>query len=310
MNRTLRHRRGFTLVELLVVIAILGVLVSLTGAGIFQWVNSQRRRNSENAIRTVYQTLKSHWSEVVNDARKESIPTEVMNFAGNDPDRARVIWIKTRLIEAFPVRYAEVQVANPYASYPLAFIPAGKRRYMLSYQAALSGKTSPNDPAIESSVLLLQSLAMKRGSGPLNPDDLGSAAQIKTTDGMRAVVDGWSNSVYFVRFATSNAALNAANPTPNVDPLDPKGTILNSSWSGQGDATIMPASTKLARITAWYHAPNGATQAWYTVPVIASAGQDGQFGLNSASAPYDNFGVSNSGQEADNIYSYKIGGLP
>ncbi|MBX9678456.1 MAG: prepilin-type N-terminal cleavage/methylation domain-containing protein [Gemmataceae bacterium] len=310
MNRILRHRRGFTLVELLVVIAILAVLVGLTGAGIFQWINSQKRRNSENTLRTVYQTLKSHWSEVVSEARKEPIPTEVMNFAGNDPDRARVIWIKTRLIEAFPVRYAEVQVADPYLSYPLRFIPPGKRRYMLSYQAALSGKTSPNDPAIESSVLLLKSLGMKRGSGPLNADDLGTATQIKTSDGVRAIVDGWSNSVYFVRFATSNAALNAANPTPNVDPLDPKGTILSSSWSGQPDATVMPSSTKLARITAWYHAPNGATQAWYTIPVIASAGQDGQLGLNSAAAPFDNLGISNAGQEADNLYSYKLGGTP
>ncbi|MFO0863702.1 MAG: type II secretion system protein [Gemmataceae bacterium] len=295
-----QRRSGFTLIELLTVIAIIGVLGALVTAGVFQWINSQKVRNTESTIRAVYPTLRSHWGEVVADAKKEAIPDAIMTFAGGDPDRARVIWIKTRLMEAFPVRYSEVQ--NAYTSAPLNMIvPASRRRYMASYQVALNGKTSPNDPATESSILLLQALSVKRAGGSLPIDNLGNAAQIKTNDGMRALIDGWGTPIRFYRFATGNTALEASKPAPG-DPLDPKGTVLNPSWQ----------TTNGANFQAWYHRFNG-TSAWYSIPVLASAGKDGQFGLNAGTAaPYDDFSIdsANAGKETDNLYSYKLGATP
>src|SRR5438046_5796400 len=112
-----RRRDGFTFVELLVVIAILAVLMGLIVAGIFTTVDAQRRSNTEAAMRTVMQTLNKHWKFVVDQASKESpsLAAKILaggSIAANGDDanlqRAQAIWIKLRLMEAFPVCYAEV----------------------------------------------------------------------------------------------------------------------------------------------------------------------------------------------------------
>src|SRR5262245_17102356 len=112
MREPRRHRSGFTLLELLVVIAIIAILAALTLRGTFQVIESRHVSNTETMMRTVNQTLAKHWAQVEADARKETgIPQLVINLAKNDSglddmERARVIWIKFRLMEAFPISYA------------------------------------------------------------------------------------------------------------------------------------------------------------------------------------------------------------
>src|SRR5947209_1365248 len=115
-RRTPCQRDGFTFVELLVVIAILAVLMGLVVAGIFTTVESQRQSNTEAAMRTVMQTLDKHWKFVIDQAKKESPSLAAKILAGgtvaaNGDDanlqRAQAIWIKLRLMEAFPVRSEE-----------------------------------------------------------------------------------------------------------------------------------------------------------------------------------------------------------
>src|SRR5438045_3609129 len=95
-----RCRPGFTLVELMVVVAIIGVVVTLAATATFQVIARQRVANTELTIQKVNDALKAHWRAVIDQAKSEPIPDTILPgliaMAGNDPIRARLIWIKLR----------------------------------------------------------------------------------------------------------------------------------------------------------------------------------------------------------------------
>src|SRR5438132_1699501 len=155
-NSVSPRRRAFTLTELLVVIAIIAILTALTAAGYFYWIGSQQRRNSEQTLREVNKVLGQHWSYVYEEAKKETPSDAIKQLAGGDNARAQVLWIKARLIEAFPMTYNEVNNCPMYANIPVASIvppapaiPLNRRNYNASYVRALGGRTNAIDPTTE-----------------------------------------------------------------------------------------------------------------------------------------------------------------
>jgi prepilin-type N-terminal cleavage/methylation domain-containing protein len=136
---------GFTLIEMLVVLAIAGILVSLTAAAAFQVMVYQRVSNTETLIRSLDKALQQQWKAVILRANTENIPASVMTLAGGDQRRARVIWIKLRLKQEFPMNFHEAlqpnQAAGGVAIIPgadLPALPAYKAAYHNAYQAALA----------------------------------------------------------------------------------------------------------------------------------------------------------------------------
>src|SRR5688500_17839206 len=119
MRPTARHQRfgavrrpGFTVTEILVVISIIAVLAALTTAGISWAIGGRHNSNAQDAVRTIAKTVDQHWAHVVNEAKKEvGIPSAVVTLADGNMERAKVIWVKLRLMEAFPTTFAEV--SNP-----------------------------------------------------------------------------------------------------------------------------------------------------------------------------------------------------
>src|SRR5262249_41665762 len=110
------RRAGFTLVEVLVVLAILSILFTLAASATMQVVSSQRKNNTELTVSKVATALHQQWMAVIDQAKKEQIPepfysTTLLPVAGNDDQRARVIWIKLRLKQEFPMTFAEA--VNP-----------------------------------------------------------------------------------------------------------------------------------------------------------------------------------------------------
>jgi prepilin-type N-terminal cleavage/methylation domain-containing protein len=110
-HRGQSREAGFTLVELLIVIAIIVLLMSLTFGAAILVMGYQRQSNTETTIRTLYSALDHQWKAVIEAADKERIPANVVSMASagnfNDAKRARVIWRKLRLRQAFPMNYSE-----------------------------------------------------------------------------------------------------------------------------------------------------------------------------------------------------------
>ena len=293
-------RPGFTLVELLVTISIIAILGALLAGGVMSWMSSQARRNTEAEIRTLHNALLQHWDAVVTDAKNEkTIPPAIIAFADNNPERARIIWIKTRLMEAFPVNFAEIKGA--YASQPLSSIPLDKRRYMTNYLNALPAGYIIGPPGkTESAACLLMALGVNRGGIAHSPDLLRPFTRDTNNDKVLEFTDGWGEPLYFYRFATGNTELQLLNPAklppPNLDPLDQKG-LLGNGW----------VSANAAKFNAQVHTRMQGVNSWYAVPVLVSSGPNLVLGhAANTAAPYQDMSIASAKDADDNLYSFKI----
>lgn len=314
LRKRLPPRPAFTLVEMLVVIAIIAILSAITVGAVIKMTSAGKLSNTRSIMGSIDKTLKEHWAYVVAEAKKEtglSVPFAVMNATfGPDAtggDRNRIIWIKMRLMEAFPVSFAEV--ANPYP-YATGIIPTTMRKYNATYQQALAAKKAGTLATTESSACLLMSLAITRNGTSLSSDVLGTS-YVTDTDGdaIPELVDGWGNPLTFFRFPTQNPYLQAALPVKPgakakfADPLDPDGVFLN--WAPSIFRTKFETNVHVINF--------GATAtASYVVPTIVSSGPDGIPGLNTTVK--NNMAVVPPvppkiiPDEADNVYSFLLGG--
>ena len=305
MNQRMYRRRGFTLNELLVVIAIIALLAALTSVAVFSMISVRTQRNTDTTMQTINKALQQHWTFVVAEAKKEAVPDAVKTFAGGDAERARVIWTKIRLAEAFPQSYAEINDStNPVYMSLAASMPSSSRKYSSSYKLATKGATAAINPTTESGACLLMALSVSRGGNLLSPDALGGGIADSDGDGLKEFVDGWGNAIAFFRYPTNNGALQAANPAPAgskgqkfADPLDPNGTLLHPSWYGAG-----PGASGNAKIFEGVFHKIAASPgvANYVIPTLVSAGKDRLFGLNA------DLSINNLADSNDNRYSFNL----
>jgi prepilin-type N-terminal cleavage/methylation domain-containing protein len=297
-------RRGFTLIELLVVIAIIAVLVSLTSGAVLRFIGAGSARTTDSTLRLVKNLLERQWSTVADKAKNEAIPVGAQATLstlaeigdGLTGPRARVIYVKLRLRQSFPINFAEV------------FAPSGPLGALPEYVTYLNklGYNGSNSPGqvIENAVCLTMILEVGPGGGGAAGDELGNAKSSLTTNGNVSVpglVDGWGTPLAFCRWPTG-----FANPNPNglpapiiggtaagvgTDPIDPRGYLSASTW-WTGNATNVNNTSALIG----YNLP-GAGQAYKLGPVVASAGADKILGLNT------DFSVSNAAGATDNRYT-------
>jgi prepilin-type N-terminal cleavage/methylation domain-containing protein len=308
----LRRRGGFTLVELLVVIAIISVLAAITVGAAFNVLESQRASRSQDFLRNVDKLLHHQWHKVVEDAKQETPSPAAVTMAGGDSGRAQVIWIKFRLMEAFPQTFAEINNPWVYTNDALGqqYIPTAQQKYNATYRKAIQTVGASHQAATESAACLYLILRIDRG-GRLDEDN--NIANIADTDndGIKELVDNWGNPLTFIRFpigTTTNpptgqvttSALSVAllsdlkqlnpNKTPKGqqygDPDDPDGLLQQGNWFN----TNTQAAGFGRVFTAKVHTVAAVQQ--YFTPVVISNGSDGA--LNSpAGSP-------------DDIYSWRL----
>jgi prepilin-type N-terminal cleavage/methylation domain-containing protein len=321
------RRAGFTLVELLTVIAIIAVLVSLVASATFQVIGVQQQRTTETTIKKVADALDQQWQAVVDQARKETVlKLNVSSFAGDDERRKKVVWVKLRLMQEFPMNFSEAKVPPVYGTQSL-FDPRP------SYFDALGGDVyappGPNvDPDFQASACLYLALKQNRRGMNFDIDSALSAAEVGTasfpftarSDGttkvftFNTIVDAWGNPLVFYRWPTDNTELTPSSGwtgTPFLrDPQDPEGTLSTLSGPTWPAGTFVTLCHKLL-------GPAGSPphpQSYYLVPVVASVGaryaqktkiaaansKVSVFGLTAAMGP------DGTGNDIGNIYSYRL----
>jgi prepilin-type N-terminal cleavage/methylation domain-containing protein len=308
--RPAQARSGFSLVEIMVVIFIVGILVSLVAAGAFQVISARRSSNTELTAKKVDEALQRQWRKVIDQASQEPIPEVYLNtqydsngrvaswglldMAGGDVRRARVIWIKLRLRHEFPQNLREVLFPNggPHVGRPdpnnnnqfVTYLPqfAGvnlpKQTY---YRAILNAHRIPANQTdlvpSENSAMLLLSLTQGRTGGDFNQDDLGPDAigygiydfppgviplPSPTRIRMPQIVDAWNQPIVFWRWPIGNPDVENSNPAFGAslaqkfrDPLDPEGLLVQSSWNNWNNYRTYQGVWAFELMFHWVHWP-------------------------------------------------------
>lgn len=304
--RHTRPRRGFTILEMMIVCAIILILISLTAGAALRFMDVQRKRNTELTLSKLDSGLRQHWNAVISSAKDEAIPPAISTLAGNDA-RARVIYIKLRLLQEFPTSFSEA--TNP---------AGGLLQPRPSYQVALQGKTltgvtgvnagaiAANKLAAESSACLYLALQQDRNGTRFNVDSLLTSREVKTDpSGVKYIVDEWGTPLGFFRWPSGNPEITNASQSPipatssmltaGTDTEDPTGLL---SMSGNGWTP-----TKFSSIPGCH--PVQVNKAFRLEPCIASAGRNQLWGLQTA-----NWGTMTPTTPAadayDNLASYRL----
>jgi prepilin-type N-terminal cleavage/methylation domain-containing protein len=299
-RRGLAARAGFSLIELLVVLAILATLVLLSAGAAMRVLAGRAARNTETALTKIDSAFRRAWEAVLTQARKEDMRrfgdgpyNQILAAAGNSVPRARVLYVKLRLKQEFPMTFAEV------------LTPSGPLPAREGYASYLQnrGVTAPANPAgdHESAVGLLLALQQGRSGAAPSGDDLGNS--VKPVNGLPALVDDWGRPLAFYRWPTGNTEVDGLAPASAStarDPQDPDGLLLDPGWwrsAGRG------------KFEHWCHSVtrDGQPYAYYLIPVIASAGPNGRLGIRRPAAlGPDPMAADGTADADDNLYNFRL----
>lgn len=270
------QRDAFTLIELMVVITIIVALMALTASAVLKYLGTQQTANTQSTLDRTQSQLGRAWSKVKDQAYREPIDPTVSawiqtNLAGNDTNavgRIRVIYVKLRLRQAFPMSFNEALNIGVPVGYPLAPLQAYVT-YLNSLQIAGSTAASAN---IESSACLLMALQRGVSGAGIDPSELttgGATGSYTTPNGSNLpyLTDAWARPIFFTRVPTGCPVLNPNGAQPGTnDPGDPQGYLQTPSWG----AIFGPAFQSLTLQTL---APSG-NFSFKLAPMVASGGQD------------------------------------
>lgn len=280
------QRGGFTLIELMVVITIIAALMALTAGAVMKVMATSQTNNTQTRLDSVQSQLSRAWSKVKDEAyyksqMNEPVPglgtpvsqwilTNLAQIGPSDPnaqERVRVIYVKLRLRQAFPMSFNEA--LNPF---PLPPLP-GYATYLTSL--GIVG-TTPATASIESSACLLMALQRGASGAGINPEQIAGGGAIGNLNGITYLTDAWGRPIFFSRFPAGSTYLNpAVNPatlaanTANTitTPWWPLGPVTCYSQTGNND----PGDPQgYLQAPSWGTSPMGASFAALTLQVLAA----------------------------------------
>jgi prepilin-type N-terminal cleavage/methylation domain-containing protein len=280
-------RAGFTLIELLIVVSIIAILMALSAGAYVRVSGAGVKSVTQTSMKRLDSALRRQTAYFADRAREDPKYTAALSLAGNDTERAKVLWMKLRFKKAFPTSFAEA--LNPAPGYLEPH--DGYVRHLQQY--GITGGTAGAPQAHESAACLYMILRFGPESSTEDHGAIQDASKI--INGIPVQVDAWGTPLLFCRWPSGHPASGISPMSPNgyqqgfVDPLDPRGTLASQTWLATNGAAF--------RNVFGYPSPPGGKSLNLT-PVIVSAGPDKQFGLDLLTMQ-----ITNSNQAADNIYS-------
>jgi prepilin-type N-terminal cleavage/methylation domain-containing protein len=326
-----RRRGGFTLVELLVVVTIIAILVALSAGGIMKWLSIQNVSNSRRMLDKLAVVLKSQWDVVAEKAGQDfdsgawaTVQSYVTPLAGSaGRSTQRVIYIKMRLVQHFPMTFDEA-LGNVPGQLPPRPVYQQKLKAL-----GITGSSSTT-ASFESSVLLLMALQGGVSGQKFDPEVLGGAslANFGLPNGtqLQGLADSWGTPLAFFRWPTGNPDLNPsmgstdpswhdiASPLKpnypqsgvNNDPTDPQGLLTVQTWLG---SPYPSANVTAFQNAIGYVPPNrngGNAYSYKLAPLLVSAGADTTLGLVASIWVGANATPDGSGADNDNLTSFVV----
>jgi len=290
------RRDGFTLVELLVVILIIAIMASLITAVIGNSLNSAQAAATRATITKVHRLLEERRQAIARRNLRTEIRVVRNSMAApelyapqvrpglNSNEVARIVAFKETMRAQFPQRIKDL-------SGPDRRFHTSDDSPVLAQLKKLNSSFSANPPVFPSqhtmtttsSELLYVALTMgtELGSGGTAIDFNSSEVVDSDGDGLMELVDGWGNPLRFYRWPTDLVkAFPNSVPRPvellidggnaqlwNKDPDDPIGRF--NKWLSNSDVNTH------WQVREYYHALST-----FHVPLVVSAGQDGELFLN------------------------------
>lgn len=311
------RRHGFTLVELLIAVSILLILSGLTLGIVVKSLVLVRKANTERTMQKVHERFGREAKRIADEIRHLEPPSLVLEAAGGDRRRAKVILHKLLLKWTFPMSFEEIQRNNLLATLPSMYGPEGHpaTNYFL-LKISPSGTPLPGD--LKQTNSICAALIYERLGGL---DDLSGAERSTQTVGGIAfpvILDGFGKPLRYYRWPLHYPTVTGPNRVEQAFPLSLRGT-------DPEDPEGLLNLTRPENVTGWFdYAPPGlgglTCGQWFEahvhplprVPIFApmtlvSHGPDmgggtDDFGLT----PNDYFmSVANPTREGDNLYSFR-----
>jgi prepilin-type N-terminal cleavage/methylation domain-containing protein len=240
------RRRGFTLVELLVVILLIATLAAISVGAFFRVQAAEKNRATESTLSKIETALNRKRSAVLDDAAKDaqngSIPPLVVAFAGNDKDRARVLWTYIKLKNEFPTTLKEAQTDILLGGQ----VVLPHRRIFDPPTLPAWNNAAPGSEAVQSAACLYVALTATGNRGEVTGLDglnqqtadvvIPGTGSSSGASSAKAFADAWGNPIAFVRMAFPdevNGPPYTRGGVANMDPCDPLGKLTQGSggWS-------------------------------------------------------------------------------
>lgn len=254
---------GFTLTELLVAVAIIGMLAGMA-LGVYSAVREQARvARTRATVAKIHRLLMERYESFLT----RRVPVSAVGLPPRVAALERLLAIRELMRVEMPQSFRDMIAAAPVHS-PLQ--EAYRRRYSQM-------RPSPENQSAECLFLILT-------TGPDSARDQFADYEIGDTDGdgWPEFIDGWGRPIRFLRWApclidsdiqprvvdatgTFNVDLAIEAVKHNYDPFDP--WKVDYSLAREGE-------------------PNYPPRSWYLIPIVYSAGADGEYGIRDIEYVY------------------------
>ncbi len=299
-------RAGFTLTELLVVVVILGMLAALVLGALQAGRQSAREARTRATIAKLHNIILAQYESY----RTRRVPVNTAGMTPLQAAAARLAMLRAIMRLEMPERWTDVVFdpqnpgannpalgrpqPNPASVSPGTFVPWPSaaqryyRTYVRQFQQANGDFPVINDNAPAECLYLIVS-ASPEALAQFHENEIGDT----DGDGLMEFLDAWGRPIFFLRWAPG---FNDSDVQPNVPPLAPADAAKNEHD---------PFDPR--RVD-----PN----AWRLVPLIYSAGPDGEYhvAFDSTGSAYtwnndtyaQTFGAATGSGFYDNIHNHRI----
>jgi prepilin-type N-terminal cleavage/methylation domain-containing protein len=300
-------RRGFTLVELLVTITIMAILAGMVSGALIVTRQSARIGATKATITKLHTIIAAKYESY----HTRRVPIDLLGY-GTNPGMAAAIkmlavrdlmrWeIPERVTDLFVVDASgnptSVRLANPTLSglnlggfnYTATTLPAILNAYTARVNGVSPGWANSASRGLASAECLYMIVTMLCGPEArrqFHQSEMGDT----NGNGLPEFLDGWGRPIYFLRWApafndsdlqpnlVTDDELNATTPGSEIGAWTSATATARRQYEATNDHDRLdPRQVNMAQPGDSPYVPNGSR----LVPLIYSAGSDGEYGIAS-----------------------------